>query len=170
MRVRLATVADAAAIAAIYNQGIEDRVGTFETELRTEAMVATWFDDVHPIVVVEQEGEMVAYASSSSYRPRACYAGIVEFSVYVRRDWRGKGAGRLAMTRLIRECERVGFWKLVSRVFVENAASRGLLRSLGFREVGIYEKHGQLDGVWRDVVIVEYVLANNLVAMRVPAV
>lgn len=164
MRVRLATSADAAAIAAIYNQGIEDRVGTFETELRTEAMVAAWFDNVHPIVVVEQDGEVVAYASTSTYRLRPCYAGIAEFSVYVRRDWRGKGAGRLALTQLLEECERAGFWKLVSRVFVENAASRGLLRALGFREVGIYEKHGQLDGVWRDVVIVEYLLTSNLLA------
>lgn len=170
MRVRLAAVADAAAMAAIYNQGIEDRVGTFETEPRTEATVAAWFDDIHPIVVVEQNGEIVAYASTSSYRPRACYAGIVEFSVYVRRNWRGKGAGRLAMTRLLQECERAGFWKLVSRVFVENAVSRGLLRSLGFREVGIYEKHGQLDGIWRDVVIVEYVLISNLVATHVPTI
>jgi len=169
MRVRLATVTDAAAIAAIYNQGIEDRVGTFETKLRTEAMVAAWFDGVHPIVVVELDCEMVAYASTSSYRPRTCYAGIVEFSVYVRRDWRGKGAGRLAMTQLIQECEQAGFRKLVSRVFVENAASRGLLRSLGFREVGIYEKHGQLDGVWRDVMIVEYVLTNNVIPTRVAA-
>jgi len=68
------------------------------------------------------------------------------------------------MARLLHECEQAGFSKLVSRVFVENAASRGLLHSLGFREVGVYEKHGQLDGVWRDVVIVEYVLTSNLVA------
>jgi L-amino acid N-acyltransferase YncA len=155
MRVRLATKSDATAITAIYNQGIEDRVGTFETELRTEAMVVSWFDDIHPIVVVEQEDDIIAYASTSSYRPRPCYAGIAEFSVYVRRDSRGKGAGRLAMTGLCQQSEQAGFWKLVSRVFVENAASRGLLCSLGFREVGIYEKHGQLDGVWRDVVIVE---------------
>lgn len=128
MRVRVATLADAAAIAAIYNQGIEDRVGTFETELRTEAMVQSWFDGTHPIVVVEEEGEAIAYASTSSYRARSCYAGIAEFSVYVRRDWRGKGAGRLAMERLLRACETASFWKLVSRVFVENAASRCLLR------------------------------------------
>jgi L-amino acid N-acyltransferase YncA len=164
MRVRVATLADAAQIAAIYNQGIEDRVGTFETELRTEAMVQAWFDGRHPIVVVEEEGELLAFASTSTYRPRPCYAGIAEFSVYVRRDWRGKGAGRLAMQQLLRESETAGFWKLVSRVFVENEASRGLLRSLGFREVGVYEKHGQLDGIWRDVVIVEYVLNSNLLA------
>lgn len=162
MRVRLATQADAAAIAAIYNQGIEDRIGTFETEPRTEAMVASWFDGIHPIVVVEQDGEIIAYASTSSYRARACYAGIAEFSVYVRRDWRGKGAGRLALRCLMEESEAAGLWKLVSRIFVENVASRRLMKSLGFREVGIYEKHGQLDGVWRDVVIVEYLFEANL--------
>ena len=162
MRVRVATPADAAQIAVIYNQGIEDRVGTFETELRTEAMVQSWFDAIHPIVVVEEEGAIIAYASTSSYRSRPCYAGIAEFSVYVRRDWRGKGAGRLAMECLLHESEAAGFWKLVSRVFVDNAASRGLLRALGFREVGVYEKHGQLDGIWRDVVIVEYLCARNL--------
>ncbi len=162
MRMRLATQADAASITAIYNQGIEDRIGTFETEVRTAAMIASWFDGRHPIVVVEHDTTLIAYASTSSYRARSCYAGVAEFSVYVERSWRGKGAGRLAMTGLLQESEQVGFWKLVSRVFVENAASRGLLRSLGFREVGIYEKHGQLDGVWRDVVIVEYLIASNL--------
>lgn len=158
MHARVALPADASSIAAIYNQGIEDRVATFETELRTPAIVQAWFDGVHPIVVVEDNGEVIAYASTSSYRPRACYAGIVEFSVYVQRDWRGKGAGRLALSQLIQECKTTGFWKLVSRVFVENTASRALLQKTGFREVGVYEKHGQLDGVWKDVVIVEYLL------------
>ncbi len=69
-------------------------------------------------------------------------------------------------TRLLQACEEAGFWKLVSRVFVENVASRGLLRSLDFREVGVYEKHGQLDGVWRDVVIVEYVLSRRTCGIR----
>jgi L-amino acid N-acyltransferase YncA len=162
MRMRVATRSDAAAMTTIYNQGIEDRVGTFETELRTEAMVISWFDDIHPIVVVEQGDEIIAYASTSTYRTRPCYAGIAEFSVYVRRNWRSQGAGQLAMTGLCQESERVGLWKLVSRIFVENVASRGLLRSLGFREVGIYEKHGQLDGIWRDVVIVERLFPSNL--------
>jgi phosphinothricin acetyltransferase len=84
--------------------------------------------------------------------------GIAEFSVYVERAWRGRGAGRQALERLLQEAQKAGFWKLVSRVFVENAASRTLLRRLGFREVGVYEKHAQLDGVWRDVVIVERLL------------
>jgi len=75
--------------------------------------------------------------------------------VYVARAERGRGAGRLAMQTLIDEARKAGFWKLVSRVFVENAASRALIRSVGFREVGVYERHAQLQGTWRDVVIVE---------------
>jgi phosphinothricin acetyltransferase len=81
--------------------------------------------------------------------------------VYVARSQRGRGAGRLAMEALIAAAEQAGLWKLVSRVFVENAASRSLLQSLGFREVGIYEKHGRLDGIWRDVVIVERLIEAN---------
>lgn len=163
MKARPATPADAPAIARIYNEGIEDRVATFETRLRTPEDILGWFDGVHPIVVVEDDsGNVIAFASTSTYRPRECYAGIAEFSVYVAREARGRGAGRLAMEALIEAAERAGFWKLVSRVFPENAPSRALLRSLGFREVGVYEKHGKLDGVWRDVVIVERLIPANL--------
>lgn len=163
MHLRLATTNDATAIATIYNQGIEDRIATFETRLRTPQEIEQWFDGVHPIVVLESdEQQVIAFASTSLYRSRPCYAGIAEFSVYVERTWRGRGAGRQALQGLLQEVERAGFWKLVSRVFVENAASRSLLRSQGFREVGIYEKHAQLDGVWRDVVIVERLFPVNV--------
>jgi L-amino acid N-acyltransferase YncA len=152
---------DAGAIALIYNQGIEDRMATFETRPRTEEDVRRWFDGRHPIVAVEDdEGRVVAFASTSSYKPRECYAGVAEFSVYVARQARGQGAGRRALEALITEAEAAGFWKLLSRVFVENAASRALLRSVGFREVGIYLRHARLDGSWRDVVIVERLLGQ----------
>lgn len=159
---RNATADDAPAIAQIYNQGIEDRIATFETRPRSAEDVRQWFDGRHPIVVVEDNGQVVAYASTSTYRPRDCYAGIAEYSVYVAREARGRGAGRAAMQALIAEAQNAGFWKLVSRIFVENATSRHLMQSLGFREVGIYEKHGQLDGVWRDVVIVELLIPENI--------
>jgi phosphinothricin acetyltransferase len=158
MTVRVATHADAAAIAAIYNEGIDDRVATFEIRHRTAEDVLGWFDGRHPVVVVEQHGQIVAFAATSTYRARDCYAGIAEFSVYAARAARGRGFGRHALERLFTEAERAGFWKLVSRVFVENTASRELLRRTGFREVGIYERHGRLDGLWRDVVIVEKLL------------
>ena len=117
MPARRARPDDAAPIARIYNQGIEDRVATFETRLRSREDVQGWFDGVHPIVVVEDGGQVIAFASTSTYRPRDCYAGIAEFSVYVDRQARGRGAGRTAMQALIAEAEAAGFWKLVSRVF-----------------------------------------------------
>lgn len=160
---RPATPDDAAAMADIYNEGIVDRIATFETNPRSAADLAGWFDGKHPIVaVVDQDGKVVGYAATFSYADRCCYAGIAEFSVYVRRSHRGQGVGALAMNALIAEATKVGFWKLLSRVFVENKASLGLMRSLGFREVGVHEKHGKLDGVWRDVVAVERVIDVNL--------
>src|SRR5262249_39101859 len=95
------------------------------------------------------------FASTSDYRPRDCYAGVAEFSVYAAREARGRGAGRMAMNALIDAARAAGFWKLVSRVFIENGASRSLLRSIGRREVCVCERHAQRDGIWRDVVMVE---------------
>ncbi len=162
LHARAATPGDAPAIARIYNQGIEDRVGTFETRLRTEEDVRSWFDGAHPVIVVDADDQVIAFASTSLYRPRDCYTGIAECSVYVAREMRGQGAGRVAIEALIEAAEEAGFWKLLSRVFVENTVSRALLRSCGFREVGVYEKHGKLDGVWRDLVIVERLLPANI--------
>jgi thioredoxin type arsenate reductase len=152
---RQATKADAEAIARIYNEGIEDRIATFETRPRTAEDVARWFDGVHPAVVAEEGGRIVGFASTSSYRPRECYAKIAEFSVYVARDHRGRGVGRRALEALIEESAAAGLHKLVSRIFPENVSSRAACRSVGFREVGIYKAHGQLEGVWKDCVIVE---------------
>jgi L-amino acid N-acyltransferase YncA len=162
LQVRSAMPDDAAEIATIYNQGIEDRVATFETHYRSAEDVQAWFDDVHPILVVEKNSKIIAFASSSAYSARECYTGIAECSVYVKRDMRGHGAGRIALEALIRAAGIAGFWKLVSRVFIENNASRKLIGSLGFREVGIYEKHAKLDGIWRDVIIVERLIESNL--------
>jgi L-amino acid N-acyltransferase YncA len=161
MRVRAAAPADAAAICEIYNQGIDDRIATFETAPRTVTDVRTWFNSSHPIVVVEDAGRVIAFASTSPYRSRDCYRGVAEFSVYVARDARGHGAGAAAMRALIDAAREAGFWKLVSRVFVENAPSRRLCQVVGFREVGTYLRHAQLDGTWRDVVIVERLLDDR---------
>ena len=160
MRGRLATPTDAPAITRIYNQGIAEGTATFETRLRGDDDVLAWFGRRFPIVVVEAGAEVIAFASTSEYRPRDCYAGIAEFSVYVAREHRGRGAGRAVMETLSQAARNAGFWKLVSRVFVENLASRALLNDLGFREVGIYERHARLGDVWKDVVIVEKLLAE----------
>ena len=105
---------------------------------------------------------MRGWAALSIYRSRPCYAGIAEFSIYLDRAARGRGVGRQLLAALIDAARDRGYWKLVSRVFPFNTASRALCRSCGFREVGIYEKHGCLDGVWLDVVVVERLIPENL--------
>ena len=162
--VRPARPADAEAAAGIYNQGIAERGATFETEPRTTAhLVNRIGEDPRrlPVLVAEEAGTIVGWASIARYRDRACYAGVGEFSVYVHRDARGRGVGHLLLARLIEEARDRGYWKLVSRVFPSNTASLALCRALGFREVGTYERHGRLDGQWLDVVIVERWIPEN---------
>ena len=160
---RLATAADAAAIARIHGEGIEDRIATFETEPRTPSQVAAQLaekGDRYPTVVAERDGEVVAWAGAGPYRARGAYAGVAEHSVYTARRARGTGAGRAALEALIAAYEARGFWKLLSRIFPENQASLALHERAGFRVVGVYRRHGRLDGEWRDCVIVEKLLGE----------
>jgi phosphinothricin acetyltransferase len=165
LRIRTAVAHDSEAIAEIYNQGIEDRVATYETELRSAEDQRRWLQAIasrYPAIVVEIDGQIAGWAGAAPYRDRECYRGIGEFSIYVRRNLRGQGVGDLLLLSLISEAERLGLWKLLSRVFLFNEASRALCRKHGFREVGIYEKHAPLDGRWLDVVIVERLLMANV--------
>jgi phosphinothricin acetyltransferase len=158
LRTRLATPADATAIATIYNEGIADRIATFETEQRTPEQLAAQLlekGDRFPTIVVERDGLIVAWAGASAYRSRLAYSGVAEHSVYVARAARGMGAGRAALEALCRAYADRGFWKIVSRIFPENTASLILHERCGFRVVGVYRRHGKLDGRWRDCVIVE---------------
>ncbi len=161
MTIRLAGSSDAAAITNIYNQGIEERQATFETEPRTPQQLTAQLierGDRYPTIVVERDAAVIAWAGAGAYHSRPCYDGIAACSVYVQRSARGSGAGGTALAALIAAYEERGFWKLVSRIFPENTASRAMCRAAGFREVGIYERHGKLDGQWRDCVIVERLL------------
>lgn len=165
MPIRVAIREDAAAIAAIYNAGIAERRSTFETEPRGEEDVARRLDEIdrYPMIVsVDAAGRVVGWAGLSAYRPRSCYDGIAEFSIYLAPDARGQGLGTPLLEALIDAARVRGFWKLLSRVFPFNAASRALCRACGFREVGVYEKHAQLDGRWLDVVIVERLIPENI--------
>jgi phosphinothricin acetyltransferase len=162
--IRPAMAGDAAVIARVYNQGIADRGATFETEPRTAADIEARLrsPDALPTLVAEVDGLVVGWAGLSAYRPRPCYSGIAEFSIYLDRGARGRGIGRDLLTALVDAARARGCWKLVSRIFPFNGASRALCRACGFREVGIYEKHGRLDGRWLDVVIVERLIPENL--------
>ena len=165
IHIRIPSVDDSAAIAEIYNQGIEERVATYETTRRSAADERAWLQSIagrYPAVVAQIDSEIIGWAGAGPYRNRDCYRGIGEFSMYVHREWRRRGAGDLLLAGLITEAERLGLWKLLSRIFLFNEASRELCRKHGFREVGVYEKHARLDGCWLDVVIVERLISSNV--------
>lgn len=155
MHVRDATPADHAAVAEIYNEGILGRNSTFETRLREAEDIAVWTSAGLPFVVAEAEGEVVAFALSTPYSPRECYKNVVHFSVYVRNSHHGRGVGTLVMHGLMDRLRQRGVYKMISGIFPENTGSRALMAKLGFREVGTLLRQAQLDGVWRDDVLVE---------------
>jgi L-amino acid N-acyltransferase YncA/protein-tyrosine-phosphatase len=161
--VRDVTVEDAAAIASIYNAAVAARLATFDESPTSAEEVAA---DLHahrgtyPSIAVDLDAELVAYASSSPHSSYEPYRGIAEFSVYVAEPFRGRGFGGIVLHELIARCEAAGFSKMLSRILAENVASRALCAALGFREVGTYERHARLDGVWHDVIIVEKLLGR----------
>ena len=161
LTVRRADAADAPAIARIYNQGIEDRVATLETELRTVDERAQWLaarGPRHPVLVAEHDGEIVAWASLNSFNARPAYAHVADLSIYVDRAWRGRGVGRQLLAAVVEVARELGYHKIVLAAFPTNAAGMTLYHALGFRTVGLYREQGLLDGRWVDVVVMERLL------------
>jgi phosphinothricin acetyltransferase len=177
LRIRKAIASDAVGICEIYNQAIDDKMATFETERKTALERHKWLDEhdlKHPVLVAvrdrhmseiglgAKDEEIVGWASISIYRTKSWYSRVGEVSIYVKQGSRGTGVGKQLMTALVDEAKRLGYSKLVSRIFAFNVASRNLCKSCGFREVGTYEKHGKLNGKWVDTVIVERLIHENL--------
>jgi phosphinothricin acetyltransferase len=157
--IRPATPSDAAAIAAIYNEALEERQCTFETAPRTPAdFAAPIRDGTLHVVATNGSGDTIGWARLGDYSGRACYSGVGEASVYVDRACRGRGIGRALFDALAAEAERRDYWKLIGLLFAANEASVALCRAVGCREVGVLERHGRLDTEWRDVVMVEKLL------------
>ena len=150
------------AVAAIYNEGIADRVATFETRERDAGEIAAWLADGLPFLVAADgaEGAVLGFARTSPYSDRCVYTGVGEHAVYVARAARGRQLGRRLLDALAEASERAGLYKLTSRVFADNAASRAAHRAAGFEEVGIQRRHGRLDGEWKDCVLVERLLGE----------
>ncbi len=181
-RLRLAAASDAEAICRIYNQGIEDRVATLETELRTPAERRQWLasrDARHPVIVAEvidglsadaeparppsvQAGltvpATIGWASLNLFNAREVYRFVADISVYVERGWRGQGVGRVLLEQLTELGRAHGFHKLVLSAFPGNAGGMALYARSGFRTVGIYHEQGQLDGKWVDTIVMEKLL------------
>lgn len=159
LRLRPAEPRDAAAIAAIHNQGIEDRSATFETEPRAPDYVrARIADPSQPFWVAERDGEVVAWAGITRPDPRESLAGVGEYTIYVDRRHRGQGSGRPLLEALCEDAAANGYWKLIGRIFTTNESSLALARRCGFCDVGVHRHHGLLDGEWKDVLVVEKLL------------
>jgi L-amino acid N-acyltransferase YncA len=158
--IRAARSADAQAVADIYNEGIATRLATFETEPRSAADVEAWLaaGDRLPLLVAEEDGAVLGWARILAYSDRPAYAGVGEVSVYVTEAARGRGLGRGLLEALQQAAKGLGYWKLVGKLFTENAASAAMVRRCGWRDVGMHHKHSRLEGEWRDVLVVERVL------------
>jgi L-amino acid N-acyltransferase YncA len=150
----LATAGDAGAIAHIYNQGIEDGT-TFQTQMCRPSRVLNWLESYCPTIVVRAGSEVLAFARSEQSRDWKPFVGIVDVSVFVRRDSRGRGFGRLAMEGLIHEATHKRYRKMLAWILADNISSFSLAVALGFRKVGVYKKHVKLSGNWKDIVLLE---------------
>jgi L-amino acid N-acyltransferase YncA len=162
MEIRDATPADADAIARIYNQGIEDRVATLETQLRTVEERAEWMaarGPRHPVLVaVDHAGAVVGWSSLNPFNPRPAYDHVVDLSVYVAREQRGRGIGDALLSALEARARATGYHKMVLAAFPTNAPGMRLYERHGFTIVGIYHEQGMIDGRWVDVIVMEKIL------------
>ena len=144
-------------IAAIFNQGIEDRVATFETHEATTADAARWIEE--DLLIVAERGEVLGWAKAAPYTDRHhYYDGVREATLYVERAARRSGVGRELLGALADAAAAIGAHKLVGKIFTSNEPSIALVEGLGWRQVGVHERHGALDGEWKDVLVVEKLL------------
>jgi L-amino acid N-acyltransferase YncA len=161
LALRDATEDDAAAICVIYNQGIQDRLATLETEERTPEERRAWLaarGSRHPVLAALADGAVVGWASLNVFNPRRAYDHVADLSIYVERGWRGRGVGRRLLEALVARARALGYHKLVLSAFPFNEAGMQAYRRAGFREVGVYREQGLLDGKWVDTIVMEKIL------------
>jgi L-amino acid N-acyltransferase YncA len=141
-------------VARVYAEGIATRNATFETEVPSwEAWDSSHLAE-HRFVALRQ-GEVVGWAAVSPVSGRCCYSGVVENSVYVAEAARGQGVGKRLLEELISSTEAAGIWTIQAGMFPENQGSVRLHEAVGFEKVGTHKRLGKLDGVWRDVLLLE---------------
>jgi phosphinothricin acetyltransferase len=153
--------ADATAIAAIFAQGIEDRVATLQTRTPQPSEIAELIGSGPPLLVAERDGEVIGWAKASPYDAvHDYYESVGEATIYVARQQRGGGIGAALLDALSEAAGEAGFHKLVAKLLTTNSASIGLFESHGWRPVGVHHRHGRLEGQWKDVLVVETLLGD----------
>jgi len=165
LRVRAAEERDAPDIARIYMQAAQDQLATYENFLVSPAERRRWVTDhtgKYPLLVAELNGRVLGWASLSPYQVRPHIEGIAELLIYIDRDYRRHGVGRELMRAIQSAGLQEGHHKLIGRFVAHNNAGRTLCRMAGWREVGVHQKHTRLEGRWYDVIVVEYLIAENL--------
>jgi L-amino acid N-acyltransferase YncA len=162
IKVRQAVKEDLESIQQIYNEGIEDRIATLETELKDPVYMEKWWADHkgrYAVLVAEKDQNIIGWASLNPYSHRCAYSGVADLSVYIAREHRGKGIG----TKLLQEIEIIAiqnqFHKIVLFTFPFNEMGQRLYQKLGYEKVGIFLKQGKLDGKFVDVMAMEKLLA-----------
>lgn len=161
LTVRQATLEDTPSILRIYNQGIEDRIATLETETKDSSYMEAWFKDHQgrfSVLVAEREGSVIGWASLNPYSHRCAYRGVADLSIYIHREYRGQGIGSILLDSLEEEARKNEFRKIVLFTFPFNGNGQGLYRKMKYREVGVFESQGILDGTFIDVMIMEKLL------------
>ena len=138
----------------IFAEGIATRAATFETEPPDYVSFDASHHAEYRLVAIE-DSRIVGWVALAPTSSRACYAGVAESSVYVAESARGRGIGRALIEALIARARAGGIWTIQAGMFPENAASIALHESIGFRLVGRFERIAQLDGVWRDTILLE---------------
>jgi L-amino acid N-acyltransferase YncA len=151
---RAMTEADLPTVRDIYAEGLATRNATFETRVPSTAVLANRWLPAHRWVA-ELDGSVVGWSAVSPVSPRACYAGVGESSVYVTESARGRGVGKSLLHRQVTEADAGGLWTLQTSVFPENRASIALHHSAGYQTLAVRSRIAQLDGVWRDTVLLE---------------
>lgn len=148
------TEGDMAAVLAIYAEGLATRNATFETRLPTAKQLrGRWLPDL--AWVAELDGEVVGWTAVTPVSARECYAGVGETSVYVTESARGRGVGKALLFTQVMEADRAGLWTLQTSIFPENRASLALHHGAGYRTLAVRNRIAQLDGSWRDTVLLE---------------
>ncbi len=165
LNIRAARAGDAPGIREIFNEAVEDRLATFETELRgleeqRLLLEAAEHDPKHPILVAELRGWTAGWAALQSYDSRIQLDDLGEVLVYVRRSFRSYGIGRQLMQAIQTIARSLGYRKLIGQVLAENRDSLRLCRSTGWREVGRHLQHAPHRDTYRDVVVVEYLISS----------